>query len=177
MNKINKMLLALDLLVVVICAYFAYELHDMIQLSRKPQVLYPIVLLFTISVTIAMVFYDELSVFHWFRKYGRHFCRPYLWIGDATSRFWSRWSCLGSRNSPQDSCLYRRFFFLPAFPINLSVCMTMVPSAWHSLSGIIASIIACFGSFIITGFISYTILEFVYRITAGILSDRYNQGK
>ena len=163
--------------VFAICAFFAYELHDMIQLSRKPQALYPIVLLFTISVTIAMVFYDELSVFHWFRKYGRHFCRPYLWIGDATSRFWSRWSCLGSRNSPQDSCLYRRFFFLPAFPINLSVCMTMVTSAWHSLSGIIASVIACFGSFIITGFISYTILEFVYRITARILSDRYIQGK
>ena len=169
------MLLALDLLVVAICAFFAYELHDMIQLSRKPQALYPIVLLFTISVTIGMILYEELSVFHWFRKYGRHICRPYLWIGMATSRFWSKLSCLGSGYSPLDFCLYRRFFFLPALPINLSVCMTIVPSAWYSLSGIIASAIACFGSFIITGFISYTILEFVYRITAKIMSDRYNR--
>ena len=169
------MLLALDLLVVAICAFFAYELHDMIQLSRKPQALYPIVLLFTISVSISMILYDELSVFSWFRKYGRHICRPYLWIGMATSRFWSKLSCLGSGYSPLDFCLYRRFFFLPALPINLSVCMTIVPSAWHSLSGIIASVIACFGSFIITGFISYTILEFVYRITAKIMSDRYNR--
>lgn len=169
------MLLALDLLVVAICAFFAYELHDMIQLSRKPQALYPIVLLFTISVSIAMILYDELSVFSWFRKYGRHICRPYLWIGNATSRFWSRLPCFGSGYSPLDFCLYRRFFFLPALPINLSVCMTIVPSAWYSLSGIIASAIACFGSFIITGFISYTILEFVYRITAKIMSDRYNR--
>lgn len=169
------MLLALDLLVVAICAFFAYELHDMIQLSRKPQALYPIVLLFTISVSISMILYDELSVFSWFRKYGRHICRPYLWIGMATSRFWSKLSCLGSGYSPLNFCLYRRFFFLPALPINLSVCMTIVPSAWHSLSGIIASVIACFGSFIITGFISYTILEFVYRITAKIMSDRYNR--
>ena len=169
------MLLALDMLVVAICAYFAYELHDMIQLSRKPQALYPIVLLFTLSVSIAMILYEELSVFKWFRKYGRHICRPYLWIGMATSRFWSKLSCLGSGYSPLDFCLYRRFFFLPALPINLSVCMTIVPSAWYSLSGIIASAIACFGSFIITGFISYTILEFVYRITAKIMSDRYNR--
>lgn len=116
MNKIDKMLLALDLLVVAICAYFAYELHDMIQLSRKPQALYPIVLLFTLSVSIAMILYEELSVFNWFRKYGRHICRPYLWIGMATSRFWSRWSRLGNGYSPQDSCLYRRFFSFRHFP-------------------------------------------------------------
>ncbi len=177
MNRTDKMLLGMDFLIVAVYIYFGYELHDMILTSGKPPALYPFVLLLTIAVSAAMRLYDELSIFSWFRRYGRHICRPYLWISGATSRFWSRFTCLRNNNIPQDSCIYRHFFFLPVLPINLSVCMAMIPSAWHSVTGMAASVMACFGTFVIAGFISYTILEFVYRIAAGIMSDRYRHDK
>ena len=177
-HKTEKMLLAVDLLIMAVIGYFAGGLYRMMQLSGKPFWLFALLLGLTLGLSVALRFYGQLSRFRWFRRWVAPLCHPYQWLAYNTAE--SVRQMASSRNfCTLDSCLYSLFFYLPVLPINLAVSAVIMSISWNTALRALSGLLLAAGTFFIVGIITFYLLECVYQFSSWAMTGylRHRKGK